>query len=105
MLRELAQNQYVKIIKPDRIEYGVVTNKNRNENKEEEEYIYDIMSIGFENKNGKYLSYPPNTEYMNHSYGIQDAQFDEVKETQVRREMTNWMDKYFKMFDKHNRLQ
>ena len=103
MLKQLAQNQYVKITRPERTEYGVVTNINKSE--DNEEYIYDIMSIGFENKNGEFLTYPPNTEYMNHSYGIQDASFDEVKRHQVRREMSNWMDKYFKMFASHNRIK
>lgn len=102
MLKELAQNQYVKIETPNRTEYGVVINKNKSEDKEE--YVYDIMSIGFENKDGYFLTYPPNTEFMNHSWGIQDARFDEVKKNQVRREMTNWMDKYFKMFASHNRI-
>lgn len=102
MLKQLAQNQYVKITRPGRTEYGVVTNINKSEDGEEN--IYDIMSIGFENKNGAFLTYPPNTEFMNHSYSINDAQFDEVKRHQVRREMSNWMDKYFKMFARHNRM-
>ena len=48
MLNKLAKNQYVKIIKSNLensdIEYGVVLN--------DENEKYDIMSIGFENKNG-----------------------------------------------------
>ena len=40
---------------------------------------YDIMSVGFENKNGKFLEYPTNVENLVQSYTINDAQFDEVK--------------------------
>ena len=51
MLNKLAKNQYVKIIKSNLensdIEYGVVLN--------DENEKYDIMSIGFENKNGKFV--------------------------------------------------
>ncbi len=62
MLNKLAKNQYVKIIKSDLenglnnsdIEYGVVLN--------DENEKYDIMSVGFENKNGKFVEYPTNVE-------------------------------------------
>ena len=58
MLNKLAKNQYVKIIKSNLensdIEYGVVLN--------DENEKYDIMSIGFENKNGKFVEYPTNVE-------------------------------------------
>ena len=76
MLNKLAKNQYVKIIKSNLensdIEYGVVLN--------DENEKYDIMSIGFENKNGKFVEYPTNVENLVQSYTTQDAQFDEVKE-------------------------
>ena len=52
------------------------------------------MSIGFENKNGRFIEYPPNVENFVQSYDINDAQFDEVKKDQVRRSMNRWMDKY-----------
>ena len=38
------------------IEYGVVLN--------EENDKYDIMSVGFENKNGKFVEYPTNVENL-----------------------------------------
>ena len=51
MLSSLSKNQYVKISNSTKIdepvEYGVVINTNENS--------YDIMSIGFENKNGNFL--------------------------------------------------
>ena len=76
MLNKLAKNQYVKIIKSNLensdIEYGVVLN--------DENEKYDIMSIGFENKNGKFVEYATNVENLVQSYTTQDAQFDEVKE-------------------------
>ena len=79
MLNKLAKNQYVKIIKSNLensdIEYGVVLN--------DENEKYDIMSIGFENKNGKFVEYPTNVENLVQSYTTQDAQFDEVKENEV----------------------
>ena len=87
MLNNLAKNQYVKISKNDNsVEYGVVLNVDNNK--------YDIMSIGFENKYGRFIEYPPNVENFVQSYDINDAQFDEVKKDQVRRSMNRWMDKY-----------
>lgn len=87
MLNNLAKNQYVKISKNDNsVEYGVVLNVDNNK--------YDIMSIGFENKNGRFIEYPPNVENFIQSYDINDAQFDEVKKDQIRRSMNRWMDKY-----------
>jgi len=96
MLNKLAKNQYVKIIKGDLenglknsdIEYGVVLN---NENEK-----YDIMSIGFENKNGKFVEYPTNVEYLVQSYTTQDAQFEEVKKDEVRRKMNIWLENNYK---------
>ena len=96
MLNKLAKNQYVKIIKSDLenglnnsdIEYGVVLN--------DEDEKYDIMSVGFENKNGKFVEYPKNVEYLVQSYTTQDAQFDEVKENEVRRKMNIWLENNYK---------
>lgn len=87
MLNSLAKNQYVKISRSDNtVEYGVVINVNDNK--------YDIMSVGFENKNGRFIEYPPNVENFVQSYSINDAQFDEVKKNKVRRDINRWMDKY-----------
>lgn len=87
MLNNLAKNQYVKISRNDNsVEYGVVLNVDNNK--------YDIMSIGFENKNGRFIEYPPNVENFIQSYDINDAKFDEVKKDQIRRSMNRWMDKY-----------
>ena len=92
MLNKLAKNQYVKIIKSNLensdIEYGVVLN--------DENEKYDIMSIGFENKNGKFVEYPTNVENLVQSYTTQDAQFDEVKENEVRRKMKIWLENNYK---------
>lgn len=92
MLNKLAKNQYVKLIKSNAgnngIEYGVVL--------EEEDGKYDIMSIGFENKNGKFIEYPTNVENLVQSYNTQDAQFDEVKENEVRRKMNIWLENNYK---------
>ena len=93
MLNKLAKNQYVKIIKSNLensdIEYGVVLN--------DENEKYDIMSIGFENKKGKFVEYPTNVENLVQSYTIQDAQFDEVKENEVRRKMNIWLENNYKI--------
>lgn len=87
MLNSLAKNQYVKISKSDdSVEYGVVLNSNNDK--------YDIMSVGFENKNGRFIEYPPNVENFVQSYNISDAQFDEVKKNEIRRDMNIWMEKY-----------
>ena len=92
MLNKLAKNQYVKITKNNvsnnEIEYGVVL--------QEENGKYDIMSIGFENKNGKFLEYPTNVENLVQSYNIQDAQFDEVKKDEIRRKMNIWLETNYK---------
>ena len=96
MLNKLAKNQYVKIIKNDLenglnnsdIEYGVVLN--------DEDEKYDIMSVGFENKNGKFVEYPTNVEYLVQSYTTQDAQFEEVKKDEVRRKMNIWLENNYK---------
>ena len=55
------------------------------------------MSVGFENKNGKFLEYPTNVENLVQSYSINDAQFDEVKENEVRRKMNGWIEKNYKL--------
>ena len=93
MLNKLAKNQYVKIIKDDNmgeeIEYGVVLDNENNK--------YDIMSVGFENRNGHFLEYPTNVENLVQSYTINDAKFDEVKENEVRRKMNIWIEKNYKM--------
>lgn len=97
MLNKLAKNQYVKIIKSDLenglnnsdIEYGVVLN--------DENEKYDIMSVGFENKNGKFVEYPTNVEYLVQSYTTQDAQFEEVKKDEVRRKMNIWLENNYKI--------
>ena len=92
MLNKLAKNQYVKITKDSeeeqKVEYGVVLT--------EQDGNYDIMSIGFENRNGKFLEYPPNVHNMVQNYTTEDAQFDEVKETEVRRKMSFWLDNNYK---------
>jgi hypothetical protein len=92
MLNKLAKNQYVKITNCDKnedIEYGVVlTNKDDK---------YDIMSIGFENKNGAFIEYPTNVENLVQTYTTNDAAFYEVKENDVRRKMNLWMEKNYKM--------
>lgn len=92
MLNKLAKNQYVKITKnnvsDNEIEYGVVL--------QEENGKYDIISIGFENKNGKFLEYPTNVENLVQSYNIQDAQFDEVKKDEIRRKMNIWLETNYK---------
>ena len=90
MLNELSKNQYVKISKSkdntnNDVEYGVVINKEGSE--------YDIMSIGFENKNGNFLSYPMEIDNLVQRYTTEDAVFDEVKENNVRRKMDIWMEK------------
>ena len=93
MLNKLAKNQYVKIIKDDLdnggIEYGVVLN--------DENEKYDIMSIGFENKNGKFVEYPTNVENLVQCYTTQDAQFEEVKKAEVRRKMNIWLENNYKI--------
>ena len=80
MLNKLAKNQYVKIIKSNLensdIEYGVVLND--------------------ENENGKFVEYPTNVENLVQSYTTQDAQFDEVKENEVRRKMNIWLENNYK---------
>lgn len=91
MLNKLAKNQYVKIIKENNeIEYGVVLNDN-NENE-----TYNIMSVGFENKNGKFLEYPINAENITQNYTMTSAQFEEVKENEVRRKMNMWIEKNYR---------
>ncbi|MCR1849242.1 hypothetical protein NSA42_08115 [Paeniclostridium sordellii] len=93
MLNSLSKNQYVKITDSDKInevvEYGVVINANEDN--------YDIMSIGFENKNGNFLEYPPEVEKLVQSYKIEDANFDEVKKNEIRRKMNIWMENHYKM--------
>ncbi|MEF9990488.1 MAG: hypothetical protein RRZ84_04690 [Romboutsia sp.] len=93
MLNQLAKNQYVKITKNTKseedVEYGVVLDNNENK--------YDIMSVGFENRNGKFIAYPTNVENLVQSYTTNDAVFDEVKENEVRRKMNIWLEKNYKM--------
>ncbi|GAA0699698.1 hypothetical protein GCM10008904_05040 [Paraclostridium ghonii] len=92
MLNTLAKNQYVKISNSDKnedIEYGVVINKGEDK--------YDIMSIGFENKNGNFLEYPPNVDKLVQSYSINDADFEEVKKNEIRRKMNIWLENHYKM--------
>ena len=93
MLNKLAKNQYVKIIKDDLgnsgVEYGVVLN--------DENEKYDIMSIGFENRNGKFIEYPTNVENLVQRYTTQDAHFEEVKKDEVRRKMNIWLENKYKM--------
>ncbi|KKY02567.1 MULTISPECIES: hypothetical protein [Paraclostridium] len=91
MLNTLARNQYVKISncnKNEDVEYGVVVNKNEDN--------YDIMSIGFENKNGNFLEYPPNVDKLVQSYSINDADFEEVKKNEIRRKMNIWLESHYK---------
>ena len=95
MLNQLAKNQYVKMVKNNdeknnkkEVEYGIVLNGEQNQ--------YEIMSIGFENKNGHFLEYPTDVENLVQTYDIHDAMFDEVKENEVRRKMNIWLEKNFK---------
>ncbi|MEN2256433.1 hypothetical protein AAIB48_01135 [Paraclostridium benzoelyticum] len=91
MLNTLARNQYVKISncnKNEDVEYGVVVNKSEDN--------YDIMSIGFENKNGNFLEYPPNVDKLVQSYSINDADFEEVKKNEIRRKMNIWLESHYK---------
>ena len=91
MLNTLAKNQYVKISncnKNEDVEYGVVVNKNEDN--------YDIMSIGFENKNANFLEYPPNVDKLVQSYSINDADFEEVKKNEIRRKMNIWLESHCK---------
>lgn len=92
MLKQLSKNQYVKMIKVNDkekdIEYGVVLNKNEDK--------YEIMTIGFENKNGNFLEYPIESYNLVDTYSIDDADFDEVKENEVRRKMNIWMEEHYR---------
>ncbi|WP_042272921.1 hypothetical protein [Faecalimicrobium dakarense] len=92
MLNKLAKNQYVKITNCDKnedIEYGVVLT--------EKDDKYDIMSVGFENKNGAFIDYPTDVENLVQTYTTNDATFYEVKENDVRRKMNLWIEKNYKM--------
>ncbi len=94
MLNKLSENQYVKMTKSHdnknykEIEYGVVLNG--------EEDKYEIMSVGFENRNGHFLEYPTNVENLVQTYDINDLTFDEVKENEVRRKINIWLEKNYK---------
>lgn len=96
MLNKLAVNQYVKMVKPNdtkndkrmEVEYGVVLNEHDNK--------YDVMSVGFENKNGVFLEYPTNVENLVQTYTTQETAFDEVKENEVRRKMDRWLERNYK---------
>lgn len=92
MLKQLSKNQYVKMIKVNDkekdIEYGVVLSKNEDN--------YEIMTIGFENKNGNFLEYPIDAYNLVDTYSINDADFDEVKENEVRRKMNIWMEEHYR---------
>lgn len=92
MLNQLSKNQFVKISncpKNEDIEYGIVLTDKDGE--------YDIMSIGFENKKGRFIEYPTNVENLVQTYTTEDATFDEVKENDVRRKMKIWMEKNYKI--------
>lgn len=92
MLKQLSKNQYVKMTKVNdkekEVEYGVVLNKNEDN--------YEIMTIGFENKNGNFLEYPIESYNLVDTYSIDDADFDEVKENEVRRKMNLWMEENYR---------
>lgn len=92
MLTKLSKNQYVKMVKTNNeqkdIEYGVVLNTIDDS--------YEIMSIGFENRHGNFLEYPIETQNLVQTYCINDANFDEVKENEVRRKMNVWMDRKYR---------
>ena len=97
MLNKLAKNQYVKLTKENdrknnnkkEVEYGIVLNENGNE--------YDIMSVGFENKNGQFLAYPLGVENLVQTYNINsNTTFDEVKENEIRRAMNVWVKQNYK---------
>ncbi len=94
MLNKLAKNQYVKLVKSNgnakEVEYGVVLNEHGDE--------YDIISVGFENKDGHFLAYPPNVENLVQTYTTNEGtMFDEVKENQVRRAMHVWIEQNYKL--------
>lgn len=93
MLSKLAKNQYVKITKNEKnlqeVEYGVVLNNHEDK--------YDIMSVGFENRNGRFIAYPTNVENLVQTYTTNDAVFDEVKENEVRRKMNVWIEDNYKL--------
>ncbi|CEI73525.1 MULTISPECIES: hypothetical protein [Romboutsia] len=92
MLKQLSKNQYVKMTKVNdkekEVEYGVVLNKNEDN--------YEIMTIGFINKNGNFLEYPIESYNLVDTYNIDDAYFDEVKENEVRRKMNIWMEEHYR---------
>ncbi len=92
MLNKLSKNQYVKMTKSEvegkTVEYGVVLS--------EQNGNYDIMSVGFENRHGKFLEYPTNVDKLVDTYTTQEIQFDEVKENEVRRKMNNWLEQNYK---------
>ena len=94
MLNKLAKNQYVKLTKENgknkEVEYGIVLNEYGEQ--------YDIMSVGFENKDGHFLAYPPNVGNLVQTYTTNEGTvFDEVKEKQVRRAMNVWVEKNYKL--------
>ncbi|MEG1311584.1 MAG: hypothetical protein RSD47_06200 [Romboutsia sp.] len=92
MLNKLAKNQYVKITNTDKnqdIEYGIVLT--------DKDDKYDIMSIGFENKNGTFIEYPTDVENLVQTYTTNNASFFEVKENDVRRKMNIWMERNYKI--------
>jgi len=97
MLNKLAKNQYVKLTKENNkkndnkqeVEYGIVLNENGNE--------YDIMSIGFENKDGKFIAYSPDAANLVQTYDINsNTIFDEVKKDEIRRAMNVWVGNNYK---------
>lgn len=88
MLNSLSKNQFVKMTKPqdDLVEYGLVMSDNLEDNK------YEVLSIGYLNKNNEFLAYPTNVEGIKETLGIEDRIFEEVKETKIRRKMNKWLE-------------
>ncbi|KXZ39830.1 hypothetical protein SAMN05661008_00949 [Alkalithermobacter thermoalcaliphilus JW-YL-7 = DSM 7308] len=91
MLNKLSQNQFVKITKlnDNTVEYGIVTKTNYEEDE------YEVLYMGFLNKNGEFLSYPTEVERILERLKITDAIFEDVKETKIKRKMNKWMDENF----------
>ncbi|SHG94686.1 hypothetical protein [Tepidibacter thalassicus] len=88
MLEKLSKNQFIKMTKPKdgSVEYGLVLNEN------EEKKEYEILSIGFTNKNGEFLCYPTEVENIKEKLKIDDRIFEEVKEKKIKRKMNKWLE-------------
>ncbi|SHK31080.1 hypothetical protein [Tepidibacter formicigenes] len=94
MLEKLSENQLVKMTKGEdgTVEYGLVMGKN---NEKEE---YEVLSIGFINKNGEFLCYPTEVENIKENLKINDRIFEEVKERKIRRKINKWLEENYDKF-------